>query len=166
MGIREICRQDAKNYLSLLNQLDRETKLMLYELGERKSTEEEVAHRLEKVIAAEHETIFVAEEDGELVGHIEGHGGSLKRNRHTVCVVIGIIQTYHNRGIGTKLFEALEDWAEKREIHRMELTVMEHNRPAMMLYAKRGFQVEGMRKQALYVDERFVNEFYMAKIFG
>lgn len=166
MEIREIRQQDKEGYLRMLDKLDRETKFMLFEPGERQTNADKVVNRLREVEEAGHEVILVAENEGELIGYIEGHGGSLKRNRYSVYVVIGVLREYRNSGVGTELLKTLEAWAEKREIHRLELTVMEHNRPAMMLYAKQGFHVEGMRKHALYVDGRFVNEFYMAKILG
>ncbi|HET7580949.1 MAG TPA: GNAT family N-acetyltransferase [Bacillales bacterium] len=164
MEIRKIRPEEAEAYLAMQKQLDRETDYMLFEPGERTLTVEEVQKRLEKIEKIEHESIFIAEKEGKLVGHIEGHGGAAKRNRGCVRVVIGILQDYTRKGIGTELFKALEHWAKERHVHRLELTVMEHNRPAMMLYAKCGFHVEGMRKHALIVNDRYVNEFYMAKL--
>lgn len=163
MEIRKIREEEAGAYLAMQKQLDRETDYMLFEPEERTSTVENVQKRLQKIEETEHEIIYIAEEDGKLVGHIEGHGGAVKRNRGCVRVVIGILQDYTRKGIGTELFRALENWAIERHVHRLELTVMEHNRPAMMLYAKCGFHVEGMRKHALIVQDRYVNEFFMAK---
>ncbi|HEX7065849.1 MAG TPA: GNAT family N-acetyltransferase [Bacillales bacterium] len=164
MNIRKIRLNDAEAFLKMLKQLDQETSFMLYEPGERRATVAEARKRLETVQKAEREIIFVAESEEGLVGFIEGHGGTLSRNRYCIYIVIGILEDYQGAGIGSKLFEALEEWAREQQIHRLELTVMEHNRPAMYLYEKCGFLVEGMRKRSLYVDGEFINEFYMAKI--
>ncbi|HEX6922518.1 MAG TPA: GNAT family N-acetyltransferase [Bacillales bacterium] len=164
MEIREIGAADAKSYLNLLKQLDHETSFMLFEPGERKWTVEDAEKQLAAVGETEQEVILGAETEGKLAGFIRGRSGNLNRNRYCMYVVIGIIQDYNGKGMGTRLFEELENWAKARRIQRLELTVMEHNRPAMYLYEKIGFQVEGMRKQSMFVDGEFVNEFYMAKI--
>lgn len=57
-----------------------------------------------------------------------------------------------------------EVWAKEHHLHRLELTVMRHNEKAISLYEKMGFELEGVRKQALYVDGIFVDEYYMGKI--
>lgn len=164
MEIRKCKINDAEAYLRMLKQLDQETSFMLYEPGERETTVEETRRRLESVKKAENKILFVAKAEDDIVGFIEGHGGTLSRNRYTLYVVIGILEDYQGKGIGSKLFARLEEWAKENRIHRLELTVMEHNRPAMYLYEKCGFQVEGMRKKSLYVDGEFINEFYMGKV--
>lgn len=164
MEIRKISVADAGAYLALQQKLDEETSFMLFEPGERDISVEKVREHLQEIEEADHLETFVAEEDGFLAGHLQVRAGALRRNSYTAYVVIGLLKDYHRKGIGTRLFQELDAWAKEHSIRRLELTVMEHNRAAMILYAKAGFQVEGMRKQSLYVDDEFVNEFYMAKI--
>jgi RimJ/RimL family protein N-acetyltransferase len=77
---------------------------------------------------------------------------------------VGILQEFWGKGIGTKLFEQLEEWARHQQIHRIELTVMVHNESAVALYKKMGFEIEGLKKHSLLVREEYVDEFYMAKL--
>jgi RimJ/RimL family protein N-acetyltransferase len=49
-------------------------------------------------------------------------------------------------------------------MQRLELTVQEHNQAGIRLYRKMGFQVEGTRRRAMRVDDRWVDELYMAKL--
>lgn len=44
---------------------------------------------------------------------------------------------------------------------RLELTVMVHNRRALAVYLARGFVVEGLRRAALDVAGRRVDEYHM-----
>ncbi len=68
------------------------------------------------------------------------------------------------QGIGTALFIAMEEWAYKKRLHRIELTVMTENAAAIALYKKRGFEIEGTRKDAYIINNRYVNEYMMAKL--
>lgn len=50
-------------------------------------------------------------------------------------------------------------------IKRLELTVLCGNEAAKRLYESNGFVVEGVRVKSMFVDGRYEDEFYMAKIF-
>jgi RimJ/RimL family protein N-acetyltransferase len=164
MLVRMIQSTDAESFLALCHQLDRETSFMLLEPGERTTTVEEQRREIDALLSQENAALFVAEERERLVGYISGRGGIYKRERHTVYIVIGISQDFTRRGIGTRLFQALEAWARQRHLHRLELTVMAHNQAGIALYQKQGFTIEGIRRQALFVNASFIDEYYMAKL--
>ncbi len=69
-----------------------------------------------------------------------------------------------HQGIGTHLFIVVEEWANKKHLHRLELTVMTNNVAGISLYKKRGFEIEGTRRDAYIVNERYVDEYMMAKL--
>ncbi|WP_324607170.1 GNAT family N-acetyltransferase [Planococcus massiliensis] len=79
---------------------------------------------------------------------------------------LGIAEEHRGKGIGTELFAALESWARKKGLRRLELTVMETNAAGQALYKKAGFEVEGTKRDSLIVNGQFINEYYMAKIIG
>ncbi len=164
MIIRTICEDDAEQFLSLCKQLDLETQFMLLEPGERKTPLEEQQAQIEILLREENQTIFVAEQDNQLVGYLEASGGIFKRNRHCVYLVIGILQAFTGQGIGTQLFQSLEEWAKQQHIHRLELTVMTHNTAGIALYKKQGFAIEGTKRHSLLINGRYVDEYYMAKL--
>ena len=70
------------------------------------------------------------------------------------AIVIGILQEYSGRGIGTTLFKEVEKWARLHDVWRLELTVMAHNTRAQALYRKIGFEQEGVKKASLIIDGR------------
>ncbi len=162
--IREIVPDDAARFLALCRQLDRETQYMLLEPDERVTTLEEQRRLLDQLAASERETIFVADCAGKLVGYLAVRGGRFRRERHRATLVIGVLQAFSGRGIGTQLFQAMEPWARQHSFRRLELTVMAHNQAAIALYRKQGFEMEGIRRQALQVDGRFIDEYYMARL--
>jgi len=162
--IREIREHDARDFLELCRRLDEETQFMMLEPGERLTTEAEQRERIKKILSEDNQTILVAESEGRLVGCAAGLGGSYRRNRHSVHVVIGILQAFAGQGSGTKLLGELEKWACGRKMHRLELTVMVHNERAFGLYKKLGFAVEGTRRDSLFVNDAYVDEYTMAKM--
>ncbi|PLS06681.1 GNAT family N-acetyltransferase [Neobacillus cucumis] len=164
MLIREIKPDDAGSFINLIKKVESEYEFMLLEPGERKMVEEEQKKRLEVMRKSYNSTIFIAKEDKQLIGYLIAMGGNAKRNKHSVYLVIGILAEYRGRGIGTKLFEQLENWGKEHSVHRLELTVVTQNEAALQLYKKMGFEIEGTKKQSLYIDGKFVDEYYMSKL--
>ena len=111
IDIREIIADDAAAFVAHKNQLDTESKNMLYEPGERRITAESQTARLRQIGQTDNQTIFVAEDDGALVGHIAAFGMRPQRVRHRIHIVVGVVRSHWSQGIATRLFETLEDWA-------------------------------------------------------
>lgn len=165
MLIRKLEVQDAQNYLEFNEQLFAESDFLLFEAGERQTTLEEQEARIKAISQSGHSVIFVAEEQDRIVGHVAAFGNSNNRSKHSAYVVIGILQEVANQGLGTKLLQKVDQWAKERELHRLELTVMTHNLRAIGLYKKLGFKIEGTKKDSLFVNGRYVNEYYMGKLY-
>ena len=161
--IRNIEIKDAKAFLEMKCKLDRQTKNMMYEIDERPRDLTQVEDEIRN-LEKEDSLILVAEEAGEIVGFLSADRGQYKRIKHTAYIVIGILEDYRGRGIGTTLFQALEKWRKEKKITRLELTVMCHNTSGIALYKKNGFEVEGIKKHSMYVDGEYIDEYYMAKI--
>ncbi len=119
---------------------------------------------IHRFIENEYATIFVAVEDERIVGFILVNGNNIQRKRHVATIVIGILQEYNGRGIGTRLFKEVEKWAKLHDVWRLELTVMAHNTRAQALYKKAGFEKEGVKKAALIIDGKGIDEYEMAKL--
>ena len=164
MQIRLIEYEDAHAFLTLNHQLDCETQMMLLEPNERTTTVEQIQRRIEFTEQQDNERVFVAETDGSLVGYASVIGGKLRCTAHKVSIVTGMLQSHVGRGVGSKLFETLVEWAETSPLNRLELTVMTHNVAAIALYQKFGFQIEGTKRHSLKVDGTYVDEYVMARI--
>ena len=166
-GIRLIIRMveigDAKALLEMQYQLDQQTKNMMFEEDERPKeitlVEEQILN-----LKKQDSLMLVAKKDGKIVGFLSAERGIYKRIQHTAYIVIGILVGYRGLGIGTELFKRLDKWAREHHITRLELTVMCHNTVAIALYRKNGFEIEGIRKHAMYIDGKYIDEYYMAKV--
>lgn len=162
--IRTLGVDEIDEFLQLCLALDAETNLMMLEPGERSGMLDRQRQEISDTLQSDNSTILVAVDHGTLVGYVTASGGAYLRNRHSVDIVAGVLQSYAGKGIGGRLFERLIAWAPEHGVHRMQLTTMVHNAPARRLYARMGFEVEGVRKQSVIVDGEPVDEVAMALI--
>jgi len=164
MIIREINEQDALALGNLIRQVENESEFMLMEPDERKIDVEQQKKWIKSMQNQENSTIIVAEKDNHLLGYLLVIGGSAKRNQHSAYIVIGIFKKYRGQGNGKKLFAYLDKWATEHKIHRLELTVVKDNESGVKLYKRMGFKIEGLKKHSLFIEGRFRDEYYMAKL--
>lgn len=162
--IRKARIEDAASLVELFKRLDRETGFMLFEPGERVITVDQQAERLKEFESSSTQAMFVAENNSSFLGFAVGIGGSAIRNRHSVSIVIGVLKSYWSKGIGQELMRSLEVWATAKGSHRLELTVMVHNTRAVSFYQKCGFEREGIKRDALRVEGKYVDEISMSKL--
>lgn len=146
-----------------MDQLDHETKYMLYEPGERTKDLAKIESVIRNSVEGDN-FLLVAEADGRLVGYLSAEKGSLNRIAHSAYIVVGILSEYRGKGIGTEFFRRLDIWAEEMKVSRLELTVICENSVAKHLYEKNGFEIEGIKRKSVLVDGKYLDEFYMAKI--
>ncbi|MED0658279.1 GNAT family N-acetyltransferase [Anoxybacillus ayderensis] len=165
MNIRHATVDDAERLAALILQVESESDYLLFEAGERKLTPEQQRSHLEAITNEDNATILLAETDeGELVGYLLARGGFARRNRHSIYIVIGLLAAFRGKGMGTMLLTELERWAREKGVHRLELTVVVDNAPAICLYKKMGFEQEGIKRHSLNINGRYVDEYYMAKL--
>lgn len=162
--VRSIEEADAGPFLELLQRLDEETSFMMLEPGERQTTLEQQRRRIQDWLEGERDIVLVADAGQLLAGFVALQGGGFRRNRHSGHLVVGVRQAYSGRGLGRRLMEAVEAQARQAGLHRLEMTVMTHNTRAVALYRKLGFEIEGVRKDSLRVDGRYVDEYSMARL--
>ena len=164
MIVREINVSDAEGFTHLIKEVEANSDFMLMEPGERQITPERQAKALERITQDSHSTIFVAEEEGQLIGYLIAIGGDVKRKRHSAYLVVGILKAFRGKGIGTALFQSLDRWAREHQIRRLELTTVIQNVAGVALYKKNGFEIEGIKRESLMIDNEPYDEYYMAKL--
>ncbi|ELB2808000.1 GNAT family N-acetyltransferase [Vibrio alginolyticus] len=164
MQIREVRASDAQSVLDLMYQLDRESKFMMLEEGERTTTLEQQVQILESFCESNSKAMFVISNEQGVYGFVAGIGNSANRNCHSMYCVMGIRKSASGCGYGKQLLNHLETWAIEHEFTRLELTVMCHNDRAFNLYQKHGFEVEGTKRNSLKVDGQYIDEFFMSKL--
>jgi len=117
---------------------------------------------LKTVERHEDAAVYVADDEGRLVGRL-----SLSRDPHPACrhvADLGLMvdAEYRRRGIGTMLLEEAVVWARTAGVRKLELHVFPWNDPALRLYESFGFEREGYRKRHYARDGDFVDAILMA----
>ena len=106
--------------------------------------------------------------DNEVVGqlglHTFPHG---PRRRHVGQLGMAIHDDWQGKGVGSALMAAAIDLADNwLNLSRLELEVFTDNEPAIALYKKYGFIVEGTHKNFAYRNGQFVDVYAMARLRG
>lgn len=162
--IRPAAPEDAAALLELKLALDDETPFMMLEPGERRETAAELAAHIAALARRGNCALLVADVRDALVGYVEAEGGAFARNRGCASIVLGVRQSWSGRGIGSALVREVVAWADRHDVHRLELTVRVDNARAIALYRRCGFEVEGTRRQALRVSATYADELWMARL--
>lgn len=87
------------------------------------------------------------------------------RRRHAGHIGLAVHDKWQSKGVGTALMKALIDVADKwLNLSRLELTVFNDNEPALRLYKKLGFEVEGTHRKFAFRDGSYVDAYTMARV--
>ena len=164
MKIRRCEINDADNMLKMLLELDKETEYMLFEADERPNDINRAKAMINQSINGDN-LLLIATEDDNIIGFLSAQRGIIRKIKHTAYIVVGIREKFRGKGIGKKLFCELDLWAKENNISRLELTVMCPNSMAKQLYEKNGFEVEGTKRNSIFMNGKYIDEYYMSKIY-
>ena len=164
IGVREIAPEDAAAYWQLRQQIDRETEFLQFEADDWLVTTRQVRGRIELMLATDNQTIFVAEQAGQLIGFLWAGGGLYRHTHHRIHLILGVLQAYQRQGLGTRLLTECERWARRHQLQRLELSVMTHNYVALALYQKMGFKIDHTAPYALCLHGQYIDLHYMSKV--
>jgi putative acetyltransferase len=112
-----------------------------------------------------HAHLLVACIDEEVVGQCALHVEERPRRRHVASLGMGVDERYRQRGVGTALMREMvalcDNWL---QVSRMELTVFVDNGPAIALYQRFGFEIEGTAKSFAMRHGELIDAHYMARV--
>ena len=145
--IREISIKDTEALTTLLTKIYDESDYTLY-----------------NPITSPRNTIYVAEEDDQLVGCIFVTTEKYERTQHEAIITLGVTKFYQKKGIGLALINAVEAWALNHNIKRLQASVVPENTHALMLLKDAGFNIEGELKNKLLINNQYFNKYIMAKL--
>jgi putative acetyltransferase len=121
-----------------------------------------------KRLAELDESLFslVACVDNEVIGQLGLHTFPHRpRRRHVGQLGMAVRDDRHGQGAGTALVQAAVDLADKwLNLERLELEVYTDNEPAIRLYKKFGFVIEGTLVRFAFRDGQYVDAYMMARV--
>jgi putative acetyltransferase len=121
-----------------------------------------------KRLAEPAEGVFslVACAETEVVGQLGLHTfPGRPRRRHVGQIGMAVRDDWQRKGVGTALMQAAVDLADKwLNLTRLELEVYVDNAPAIRLYEKFGFIIEGTLVSFAFRDGRYVDAHLMARL--
>jgi L-phenylalanine/L-methionine N-acetyltransferase len=109
---------------------------------------------------------LVACVEQEVVGQVDLHTFPHKpRRRHVGQIGMAVRDDRQGQGIGTALLKAAIDLADKwLNLTRLELEVFVDNAPAVRLYEKCGFTIEGTLVDFAFREGHYVDVYLMARL--
>ncbi len=108
---------------------------------------------------------YMAEVDGKAIGSASMYRYQNPRKQHAAGLGMTVHPNYWGMGIGSKLMAQLMDVANNwLNLQRVELEVNVDNPPAVALYRKFGFEIEGTHKLHAYGDGRMTDSYFMARV--
>lgn len=110
---------------------------------------------------------YVAVIEDEVVGNLGLMVSTRDRQRHIATFGMAVKEGFQGQGIGSALMSTAIDLADNwLNLRRIELTVFTDNAPAIALYNKFGFVIEGEAADFAFRDGKYVNAYHMARIKG
>lgn len=106
--------------------------------------------------------IFVAEDDGRVVGRLSLARDPHPASHHVADLGLMIAASHRRRGLGRALLQQAVAWGGESGIRRLELHVFPWNEPALALYEAFGFEREGLRRQQYRRGAEYVDAILMA----
>lgn len=106
---------------------------------------------------------------GDAAGHVVGNLGlnvvDRPRRRHVASLGMAVHDDWTGRGVGTALMVAAMDLCDAwLQVTRVELEVFVDSGPALALYHRFGFEVEGTGRGSVFRDGAYVDTHDMARL--
>ncbi len=161
LSIRPARPEDAATLVALGTAVGREPEAWLLNADGWRSAAEERRY-LRAVRRHPDAAVFVAEEDGAIVGRMSVARDPHQASHHVADLGLMVALGHRRRGIGRALLEQAVAWARDAGVTKLELHVFPWNEPAILLYERFGFEREGLRRDHYRRDGEYVDAVLMA----
>jgi len=84
--------------------------------------------------------------------------------KHTAEFGIKILKDFCSSGLGSYKLHIMENVAKEMDVKRIQARVRTSNYIGISFYQKHGYEIEGVKKSAVFINGNYENEFYISKI--
>lgn len=143
--IRDASINDYEKLCEIYAELDRHHRLSHPELFVEPENYVRAKEYISKNINDCNKALFVAEADSMIAGFAECYVQKsssfpvIKKREWVQLDNIAVLSEYQNSHIGTLLLNKVIEWANSKQIHRIELKVYSFNKSAIEFYSARNF---------------------------
>jgi len=98
---------------------------------------------------------YVAVHEGEIIGWADILPHQKELIKHVGLLGMGVVAKYRGNGIGKELLVKTIGHSKNIGLKRLELEVYSYNSVAIGLYEKLGFEYEGTKRRARYINNNY-----------
>lgn len=159
--------EDAAKIVAFYNCVGGETSYLSFEKDEYPMSVEEQEAEIRGLAGNQTNIMLLAMAGEEIAGIATIHSTHKVKARHDGELGIVVAKKYQKQGIGSELIRRLIEWAKGNGVTtRISLDTRADNTPAVSLYLKFGFQVEGCRKNSTLLDGKYYDLYVMGMMIG
>lgn len=146
--IQQITTELCASYHDCVDSVARERRY----LGSIEAPPLEKAYAFMDRLLADGMPFIVAVGAGKVVGWCDISRATMAGAQHCGHLGMGVLAGYRGMGLGGRLMLSALETAKSAGIERVNLSVFSTNEPAIALYKKLGFEVEGLHRNARKLD--------------
>lgn len=153
VAIETPSENDATELLLVARRIMTESKHLLTQGDEFNFTVEMQEKRLRDFNEHPDALLLVAKVDGKIVGMLDFKVGARRRIAHQGMIGVSFVPEFAGKGLGRLLMSELIHWAQQNpRVETLRLQVHAANIPAIALYEKLGFTVEGREVRGIKLE--------------
>ncbi|HBV87907.1 MAG TPA: GNAT family N-acetyltransferase [Desulfosporosinus sp.] len=153
--IRKAVISDYESLCEIYVEIDEQHRINHPELFIKPDEYARAKEYIQEMINDSNKALFVADVDSKVVAFAEcyiqqsSNFPVIKKREWVQLDGIAVKKEYQNRHIGSLLLEKITEWANSKDIQRIELKVYSFNKNAEDFYSEKGFQV---LSKVMYMD--------------
>lgn len=159
--IRHLKLREIPAFAKLRNEISNEAEHVIATRGERRDLGLLI---LAQILLSKRRThTFLAWDKSKAIGYVSLVFAKFRKFRGNSYLTIAVKAAYRGRGVGSLLMDTAEEFARQEGKRRMELEVFGKNTRAIELYKRRGYMIEGVKKNAVEDNAGFDDVIIMTK---
>lgn len=159
---RDALPADVEEIVAFYNIVGGETSYLSFEAGEYPLSPDDLDEMLAGVYTRPNCRMLLALDGSTIVGIATLLSPIKLKSRHDAELGIVVAQKYQKLGIGTELISRLIDWARGNGITtRISLETRADNLPAIGLYLRFGFVIEGTKRRQTLLGGNYYDAYIM-----